>query len=67
MGTMTPKEMFGYNNFISNECQVFDDWYKTHLYRTDWSFKDEMKLYCQADVVLLAKTAKINYFMIFLM
>jgi hypothetical protein len=30
--------------------------YKAQQKRRDWSFKAEMKLYCEADVVLLAKT-----------
>ena len=34
----------------------FLPWYKGQQKRRDWSFKDEMKLYCEADIVLLAKT-----------
>ena len=34
----------------------FLPWYREQKERRDWSFEVEMKLYCEADVVLLAKT-----------
>ncbi len=43
---------------MTSECyeKDFKQWYETQKDRTNWNFKDEMKKYCEADVVLLAKT-----------
>ena len=40
---------------MEKDYVAFNLWYETQKVRDDWNFKDEMKKYCVADVVLLGK------------
>ena len=59
IGPIPEAEMFGdYNMVNTADNPYYDDfhkWYKNQQDITNWSFKDEMKRYCEADVELLAK------------
>ena len=57
IGKIPDEHYYGVDNMDSDDyTKDFLPWYKSQQERRDWSFEAEMKLYCEADVVLLAKT-----------
>ena len=57
VGTIPKESDLGTMNMTSEAYEKeFSQWYASQTFRTDWSFKVEMKKYCVADVDLLAKT-----------